>query len=166
MKSVRLAAVVTGLLLASSAFAGDPCAKAVKTEKSAFGEKRVVKASGDLELTQQGESLTLKVHVGKIGLHTGAIPTGSLVELALDGGAPLGLTSTADAIAASGAVPYVGMVTGWDVMLAVDAEGLKSLAERPAAAYRVMMGGAEFHSGNIDKGAAKRLMDGAACLVK
>lgn len=158
------------LLLCSPAFAGkDPC-KGVKSKTDAFATTRSFE-KGDLKIKKVDDAWSMQLGFasgGGYGAFTATtshvLPEGTKVEILLQDGSKLSVSSSAQVGPTQ--VNIMGVaVTTYDVPLTLTEDEAKMLGTQPIKAFRVMKGAEAFHSGEPNKGDAKKFAEAMACLT-
>ncbi len=160
-------------LFASPAFAGgkkvkDPC-KGVKSEQDAFALTRSFD-KGDLKIKKVGDAWSLQLGFNAGGGYgaftattTNVLAAGTVVEVMLADGSTMNLTSSAQVGPTNVYIMGVS-VTHYDVPLTLSDEEAAMLTQ-PIKAFRVMKGAEAFHSGEANKGDAKKFAETMACMT-
>lgn len=165
--------IVAASLAAAPAYAGkkvkDPC-KGVKAEQDAFAITRSFE-KGDLKIKQVGEAWSMQLGFNAGGGYgaftattTNVLAEGTVVEVMLDDGSTMSVKSSAQVGPTNVYIMGVS-VTHYDVPITLSDEEAKMLAAQPIKAFRVMKGAEAFHSGEANKGDAKKFMEAVACMT-
>ncbi len=168
---LRSAALLTGLLLASPAFAAkDPC-KGVTLKKDSFGDNRILEA-GDLKLTKAGDKWAFNASFGAGGGYGGftaltfdPIPGGSTVDVLLADDSIVQVTTLT--LATPQTVAIMGIVSQeYNLPISLTTDQVKALSAQTIKAVRVLKAtGETWYVGEISKGDATKFQEAAACMV-